>query len=133
MITIPEKVNKAIIEHIKGCYPHEACGILVGKERLVKIAYSTKNIVKDRARDRYEIDPKDFIEIDRKASENNLEIIGFYHSHPDHPSLPSQFDKERAWPDYIYLILAISRNGNIEEKAWVFNGNEFIEEVIDKK
>ena len=127
---ILEDINRIIIENIKRCYPHEGCGILVGKDRIVKMVYNTTNIIKDRAHDRYEIDPKEFIEIDRKASENSLEIIGFYHSHPDHPPLPSQFDKERAWPDYIYLILAISNNGNIEERAWLFNGNEFFEEVI---
>lgn len=132
MVSIPREVREVIIEDVKKSYPHEGCGILVGKGKEVKGAYSTRNMVKDRAHDRYEIDPKEFIEIDKRASESGLDIVGFYHSHPDHPPLPSQFDRERAWSDYIYLILSVSKDGRVEERAWIFDGDRFIEEDIEE-
>src|SRR5256886_13015604 len=74
--------------------------------RLVTEAKRARNIVIERARDRYEIDPRDHIRIQREADAANMDIVGYYHSHPDHPAQASRFDTERAWSGYVYVIVA---------------------------
>ncbi|MDQ2943761.1 MAG: M67 family metallopeptidase, partial [Candidatus Dormibacteraeota bacterium] len=66
-----------------------------------------RNIIVERARDRYEIDPRDHIRIQRAADADGLDIVGYYHSHPDHPAQASRFDTERAWAGYVYLIVSV--------------------------
>src|SRR5438045_9565254 len=76
-------------------------------DRTVTEVRRARNIIVDRARDRYEIDPRDHIRIQREADDKGMEIIGYYHSHPDHPAQASRFDTERAWAGYVYLIVAV--------------------------
>ena len=112
MLYFPKEIYNEIINHAKESYPHEACGALVGEQKSnlrEQESEASKNIVhscrmentnKDRANDRYEINPKELLKIEKEASSNGLEVIGFYHSHPDHPDRPSVFDREMAWPWY---------------------------------
>ena len=78
-----------------------------------------RNIVVDRARDRYEIDPRDQIRIQREADAAGLDIVGYYHSHPDHPAQASRFDTERAWAGYVYLIVAVHEGKPVDANAFV--------------
>ena len=80
------------------------------------------------------IDGKDFYMADKNATERGLEIIGFYHSHPGHPSIPSQRDLELAWQGFSYLIVSLKKRKKPEFKAWLLeeNGKGFVEEKIDK-
>jgi proteasome lid subunit RPN8/RPN11 len=103
-------------------YPFEGCGVLVGepgKERaVVAQVVEGHNLVQDRRRDRYELDPRDIIRAERYARDSNLEVIGFYHTHPDHPARPSQFDTERAWPGYHYVVISVNSGALAEATAW---------------
>ena len=141
MLYFPKEIYNEIISHAKESYPHEACGALVGEQKSnirEREAEASKNIVrscrmentnKDRANDRYEINPKELLKIEREASSNGLEVIGFYHSHPDHPDRPSVFDRERAWPLYSYLIVSIHKGKDISVKSWTFeDGKEVFRE-----
>ncbi len=76
------------------------------------------NLVTDRRHDRYELDPKDIISAERRARELGLEVVGFYHTHPDHPARPSQYDTERAWPSYHYVVVAVARGKLERATAW---------------
>lgn len=90
-------------------YPDEGCGVLIGQvlEGGVEavVATSGRNINRERSRDRYLLDPADIVRADREARERDLDVVGFWHSHPDHPARPSQFDTDHAWLDYVYLIV----------------------------
>src|SRR5256885_14255209 len=95
--------------HAAEGYPHEICGVLVGPrgDRTATEAKRARNLIVERARDRYEIDPLDHIRIQREADANGQDIIGYYHSHPDHPAKASVFDPERSWSGYVYMIISV--------------------------
>jgi proteasome lid subunit RPN8/RPN11 len=96
-------------------YPDEGCGVLVGVRgaELVEVVQVTqgRNLVDDRRRDRYELDPGDILRAERSARARNLDVVGFWHTHPDHPARPSRFDTERAWADYVYVICGVTAGG----------------------
>jgi proteasome lid subunit RPN8/RPN11 len=96
-------------------YPNEGCGVLIGRfvgPRIEAVdATSGTNTNTERARDRYLLDPADIVRADRDARERGLDIVGFWHSHPDHPARPSQFDTDHAWVDYVYVIVNTTADG----------------------
>ncbi len=136
LIKIKEQDIEKIKEHVKEAYPHECCGLLAGKgfgeEKDVFETHRLRNLNSERANDRYEVDPKEYMEVDRDTASRKLSIIGIYHSHPDHPSKPSEFDAGRAWEGYSYLIIAVAKGEEFELKSWVFNDSTktFTEEEI---
>jgi proteasome lid subunit RPN8/RPN11 len=96
-------------------YPAEGCGVLLGRfsgdrVRAVEATHGT-NLNRDRSRDRYVLDPADIVRADRDARARGMDIVGFWHSHPDHPARPSQFDTDHAWVDYVYLIVNTTASG----------------------
>ena len=119
------KIDRDAIEAIRAHgaegYPHEICGIMVGPrgDRTVTEVKRARNIVVDRARDRYEIDPRDHIRIQREADAAGLDIVGYYHSHPDHPARASVFDTERAWAGYVYVIVSVENGKPVDANAFV--------------
>src|SRR5439155_1411349 len=72
----------------------------------------------ERARDRYDLDPADIVRADRDARAEGLDVVGFRHSHPDHPAWPSQFDTDRAWVDYVYIVTATTSAGAADVNAF---------------
>ena len=126
---------QAIREHGAEGYPHEICGIMIGPsgDRTVTQVKRARNIIVDRARDRYEIDPRDHIRIQREADAANLDIVGYYHSHPDHPAQASRFDTERAWAGYVYLIVAVHNGTAAGANAFVADqdGGPFHSEPVE--
>ena len=111
MIKIINGAYKTMINHIKNTYPEEGCGALIGKEnniRLVKKVIPIENKVEKLRTRRYVIDPEDIINVENKAEEEKLELLGFFHSHPDTPAKPSTFDLEHSWPWYSYIIISIN-------------------------
>lgn len=125
----------AIQAHGSEGYPHEICGIMIGPrgDRTVTEVKRARNIVTDRAHDRYEIDPRDHMRIQREADAAGLDIVGYYHSHPDHPAQASRFDTERAWAGYVYLIVAIHSGQPVDANAFVADrdGGPFNSEPLD--
>ena len=103
-------------------YPAEGCGVLVGtvEEGRVSVVEVTsgRNLVRDRSRDRYELDPAAIVLAERRARGAGLDVVGFWHSHPDHPARPSPLDSERAWPDYAYLIVAVAAGVAVDLRAY---------------
>ena len=105
----------------EAAYPNEGCGILLGHPgddpEVVEVRLGT-NLREDRARDRYILDPRDILAAERDAREQGLEVIGFWHTHPDHPARPSQYDAEHAWIEYVYVILAVHQGKVVDATAW---------------
>ena len=103
-----EATTSRIGELAAGAYPLEGCGVLIGRIEGSKVtivdATSAENLVTSRAHDRYELNPADYVKADALARERGLDVVGFWHSHPDHPARPSRLDSARAWPDYVYVI-----------------------------
>lgn len=137
MLRLSADAREAIHAHGRETYPHECCGFMIGSKGAVRTArriHRLANQRTDRAHDRYEIDPLDWIRVDRTLGDGE-EVIGIYHSHPDHPSRPSEFDREHAHPYMSYLIVAVhqgeiesARSWELDEATRVF-GEERIEEV----
>jgi proteasome lid subunit RPN8/RPN11 len=113
MLRIPAALLAEIKAHAGAGYPHETCGILIGRrEGAARAAVETRragNLNVDRARDRYLMDPKDQLAAEKYARAQNLEIVGYYHSHPDHPARPSATDNAQSWENISYLILSVDK------------------------
>ncbi len=134
------KIARAAMESIRAHgaegYPHEICGIMVGPRGngMVTEARRARNLIVERARDRYEIDPRDHIRIQREADAAGMDIVGYYHSHPDHPAQASRFDTERAWAGYVYLIVAVHHGRPVDANAFVADndGGPFQPEPLEE-
>jgi proteasome lid subunit RPN8/RPN11 len=134
-VKIVQPAMNAIRAHGAEGYPHEICGILLGPrgDGGVTDVRRARNIVVERARDRYEIDPRDHIRIQREADAVGLDIVGYYHSHPDHPAQASRFDTERAWAGYVYLIVAVHDGKPVDANAFIADtdGGPFRSEPLE--
>lgn len=109
----------------EGAYPAECCGVLAGRpgedgfKEVVRLAPAVNRRTDDPHR--YLIAPDDLRRLDRELKIEGLEIVGYYHSHPDHPPAPSGFDTEHAWPWYSYLIVRIDRGRAADAASWVLD------------
>ncbi|MBW4515542.1 MAG: M67 family metallopeptidase [Timaviella obliquedivisa GSE-PSE-MK23-08B] len=140
-----------LIAHATRTYPEECCGLLLGHltpDRLFKQATKTKKVTKVwetvnawnpevgaeltaiihhigiGKRDRFWIDPQDLLTAQRYARDHQLNIVGVYHSHPDHPAVPSESDRRLAWSDYSYLILSV-RSGVVSDyRCWTLDDQQ---------
>ena len=107
----------AVQEHAERGYPDEVCGLLIGSfdggDKVVRQAVPVENEWEavDERRRRFLITPDVFARQERQARRDGLEIVGFYHSHPDHPAEPSDYDREHAWPYYSYVIASVGESG----------------------
>lgn len=103
-------------------YPHECCGALLGTDgedaRQVLELCPLVNRRNDSPRNRFSITPEDFRAAEKAARERNLDVIGWYHSHPDHPALPSEYDREHAWPWYSYVIVSVAQRQPRQMTSW---------------
>lgn len=135
MLHLPDEFRTSLERWAQASYPHESCGLLIGErghgDIMVKRVTQAKNLNLERARDRYLLDPQDFLEADNAARAHGMEVLGVWHSHPDHPAEPSETDRAAAWPGWSYVILAVTCNGVQDMRAWRLNENHaFVEEVI---
>jgi proteasome lid subunit RPN8/RPN11 len=107
--------NQRIRDLAIAAYPDEGCGVLLGRFAGARVevvdATSGNNLNTERSRDRYLLDPDDIVRADRDARARGLDVVGFWHSHPDHPARPSQFDTDHAWVDYVYVIVNTITDG----------------------
>lgn len=121
-LLFPGEIFQRMTEFAEAAYPYEGCGVLIGTPGPDAAAVSEvlegRNLVQDRRHDRYELDPKDIIQAEKRAREAGQEVIGFYHTHPDHPARPSQFDTERAWAGYHYVVISVEAGQLAEATAW---------------
>jgi proteasome lid subunit RPN8/RPN11 len=115
-------------------YPEESCGVLVGREApdgtRVRRALRLTNVSPERRVDRYVLDPEGFVRADAAARAGGLEIVGFWHTHPDHPPRPSRTDLDAAWEAYTYLILSVDGAGATRATAWRLTEGAFREQAV---
>jgi proteasome lid subunit RPN8/RPN11 len=111
-------VRAAIENHGRETYPHECCGALLGERDRVMATHALPNVTTEGPRRRFRIDDQDYLAAERQAAAAGLTLLGFYHSHPDHPAVPSQYDLDHAWPTFVYPILSV-RGGQADGlRAW---------------
>ena len=100
-------VAAAIRRHGEETFPHECCGALIGRDDVVTHAVALPNTTEEGPRRRFLVRPSDYRMAEQQASALGGELLGFYHSHPDHPARPSQFDLDHAWPNFAYVIVSV--------------------------
>jgi proteasome lid subunit RPN8/RPN11 len=113
----PLKISEALAAQIRAhgveTYPHECCGAILGTDddgtRTVRDLMPLQNRRDDSPRNRFEVTPGDVRLAEKTATAKNLDLIGWYHSHPDAPARPSEFDRDHAWPWYSYIIVSIQK------------------------
>lgn len=122
ILEISRSFLQRIREHGKAAYPHECCGLVVGKwaegRKSVADLIPVQNSREDAKHNRYLISPQDLMEADRDARQRGMDIIGIYHSHPDHPARPSEFDRDHAFPWYSYLIVSVAHGEPRDLTCW---------------
>lgn len=132
---MPRSVIDQMRAHLERGYPNEACGALLGRvhgdTHDVTEFRGMRNTVEDRPWDRYALDPLEQLQMQKDADARGLEIIGFAHSHPDHPPVPSRFDAEHGWTFYSYLVASVQKGRLREARSWrLDDGGTFKEEPL---
>ena len=117
-LTITSAVDTAIRLHGQETYPHECCGALVGRDGAVTAIVQLPNTTDEGPRRRFMVRPSDYQLAERRATELGGELLGFYHSHPDHPARPSQYDLDHAWPTFAYIIVAVAAGVSAAMTVW---------------
>jgi proteasome lid subunit RPN8/RPN11 len=111
-------VARAIRQHGQETYPHECCGAMVGHDGRVEAVVALPNTTEEGPRRRFLVRPSDYRLAERRAAELGGELLGFYHSHPDHPARPSQYDLDHAWPTFAYIIVAVAGGQAAQMTVW---------------
>jgi len=108
----------AIRAHGVETYPNECCGALIGRDGVVTGTYALPNTTEEGPRRRFLVRPEDYREAEKRATEAGGDLLGFYHSHPDHPARPSQYDLDHAWPFFSYIIVSVREGVSQEMTSW---------------
>jgi proteasome lid subunit RPN8/RPN11 len=136
VLVLAEDLRGQVHARCEADYPRETCGLLLGRDeagrRVVERVFPARNVNEERPADRYELHPADYLAADALAVEAGLEIVGVYHSHPDHPSRPSATDLLHAQPSWSYLIVSVRGDGSrgrvAAEHSWTL-----VEEGSDRR
>jgi S-sulfo-L-cysteine synthase (O-acetyl-L-serine-dependent) len=117
-LQLPGEALAEINHHAVQAYADECCGALLGSGGEVVEAFPLTNTTTLERRRRFLVGPDEYRAAERRASDRRLDLIGFYHSHPDHPAVPSAFDLEHAWPNLSYVIVSVLKGQPAEARSW---------------
>ena len=117
-LRLDAQVFAAIRAHGSETYPNECCGALIGRDGAVSQTLALPNMTDEGPRTRFRVTPNDYRAAERRAAELGAELLGFYHSHPDHPARPSQYDLDHAWPFFSYVIVSVRDGVSGDMTAW---------------
>ena len=136
-LVLPPDLRRRIESEGVAAYPNECCGILIGRDingqRFIERLEPGQNVFQaDERYHRFSIDPRAQLKAEREAEAGGKAVLGFYHSHPDHPARPSEYDREHGWPFYSYVIVAIEKGRPAAMTSWVLNDatSRFAEQMI---
>lgn len=127
-LILPPALFRQIQTEGEAGYPNEICGMIFGRD--AKTAGSIRRVAErlvpgtnafeaDEQYHRFSIDPLQQLKAERAAEKDGLSLLGYYHSHPDHPAKPSQYDLDHAWETYGYVIVAIAKGKAVDMTSWV--------------
>ena len=132
-VNISHELVERIGQHGAETFPHECCGALLGHDgafeeqaagslsREVLELFPLVNRRDDSPRNRFAVTAEDVLAAEKAARKRGLDVVGWYHSHPDHPARPSQFDREHAWPWYSYIIVSVMSGKPADMTSWRLN------------
>lgn len=122
MLIVNSQLAQGIRDYGARDYPNETCGALLGVDgaeaREVRALFPLTNRRDDSPRNRFSITADDFRAAEKAAKQQGLELLGWYHSHPDHPAKPSEYDREHAWPWYSYVIVSVAQGKPQQMTSW---------------
>jgi proteasome lid subunit RPN8/RPN11 len=133
MLAISNEAIKQINAHVEKSYPEEGAGFLIGVEGEVKEILPLDNAREDEARhNRFLITPEDYLKAELTADSLGLSLIGVFHSHPDCPNVPSEYDREWAQPFFSYIITRVDKGKAVNHRSWrlVEDRSKYDEEEI---
>jgi proteasome lid subunit RPN8/RPN11 len=134
-LQINEQALTHIHDHALADYPNECCGFLYGENmpaRQISLIRKVKNVKQGDQRRRFEISPLDYLAAENYALENNLELLGIYHSHPNHPARPSEHDRVQAVEVFSYIITSVTEDKINDTTSWRLTGDkQFKEEQLN--
>ncbi len=138
MITIVEQHLTEMRQHGERDYPFECCGLMLGRfesngHKVVMETYPISNAREEEAkRNRFLIRPEELMRGEKYARAKSLDVVGFYHSHPDEPAVPSKYDLDHAWPTYSYIVVSVEKGQAVDLQSWEMESDRsrFSEEVI---
>lgn len=131
------KINDQLLEginaHVELAYPEEGAGFLLGMEGEVREILPLPNAREDEARhNRFLFTPEDYLKAELKADALGLSLIGVFHSHPDCPNVPSEYDREWAQPFFSYIISRVNQGKVVSHRSWrlVEDRSVYVEEEL---
>jgi proteasome lid subunit RPN8/RPN11 len=141
-LMMTHEAAEGIRRHGAETFPHECCGALLGRDTVGDGSESPREVLglfplvnrrDDSPRNRFAVTADDVRDAEKTAGERGLEVVGWYHSHPDHPARPSAFDREHAWPWYSYVIVSVMSGAPAEMTSWRLNDDrqEYSPESIE--
>jgi proteasome lid subunit RPN8/RPN11 len=137
MIEINDEHLREIRAHGERDYPFECCGLLIGRfngdSKVVVESYAISNAREEEAkRNRFLIRPEELMRGEKYARAKRLDVVGFYHSHPDDRAVPSKYDLDHAWPSYSYVVVAVEKGHAADLRSWEMESDRsrFNEEQI---
>jgi proteasome lid subunit RPN8/RPN11 len=136
MVRIAEKLARQIDEHGIKTYPEECCGMILGRiagdVQIVESIVEIENHHDENRKRRFLITPQQYLRAEQTAKQLHLDLLGFYHSHPDHPAIPSAYDTEHALPLFTYIIASIVQREAKSMTAWQLSEDRFrfVEKVL---
>jgi proteasome lid subunit RPN8/RPN11 len=141
MIRVSAQWQDMIRAEGERAYPSECCGVLLGAihdddNRLIENIIPINNAREhDEQYHRFKIEPEDLMRAEKEAKAQKREVLGFYHSHPDHPARPSEYDRNNAFPFYSYIIVSVEKSKSAKLTSWRLTDDrkEFLEELIQEE
>ncbi len=139
MLKLSQSDYLALRQHGEETYPHECCGVLLGRfddngAKSVSRIARCGNTRQDSPHNRYNIDPRDYIRIQREGRERGEEVVGFYHSHPDHPAQWSVTDLAEAhYPGCSYVITSVEKGNAVLTNSFELMGSEDEKKFVDEE
>ena len=136
MLAVPDRLMNEINEHVENAYPEEGAGFLIGEEGEVKEIVPLSNAREEGARhNRFLFTPEDYLKAEVLAENLGLSLIGVFHSHPDCPNIPSEYDREWAQPFFSYVITRVDQGKAVNSRSWrlLEDRSQYLEEKIEIK
>ena len=124
LLSISKELAERIRAHGAETYPHECCGALLGRDneaREILGLFPLINRRDDSPQNRFSVTAQDVLDAEKSARQQGLDVVGWYHSHPDHPARPSAYDRDHAWPWYSYIIVSVAQGQPQDMTSWRLN------------
>ncbi len=121
-VRLTPSVLAGIRRHAAETYPYECCGALIGSDQDGAVDVidlrPLENVTEEGPRRRFRVSPDDYRQSEAHARQAGADLVGFYHSHPDHPAEPSQYDLDHAWPNFSYVIVSVRAGQPGDLRSW---------------